>query len=54
MAKCEVYPNKNYKTFNDCDEEFVFTEVNQTMNITPFWSTKDLKSVTKHRKAKLD
>ena len=49
-AKCKIYPNKIYKNFNECDEDFVFHEVNKILNITPFWSTKDLKSVTKNRK----
>ena len=49
-AKCQIYPNQIYKNFNECDEDFVFNEVNQIKNITPFWSTKDFKSVTKNRK----
>ena len=49
-AKCNLYPNQDYKSYNECDQKFVYTEVNEVMNITPFWSTKDLKSVTKHRK----
>ena len=49
-AKCKIYPNKIYENFNECDEDFVFHEVNKILNITPFWSTKDLKSVTKNRK----
>ena len=42
-AKCTIYPNKNYESFNECDQKFVFDMVNQMKNITPFWSTKDFK-----------
>ena len=52
-ANCTIYPNKNYESFNECDQKFVFDMVNQMMNITPFWSTKDFKSVTKNRKVEL-
>ena len=52
-ANCTIYPNKHYESFNECDEKFVFNMVNQMMNITPFWSTKDFKSVTRNRKVEL-
>ena len=49
-ARCTNYPNENCKDYNECDETNVHDRVKLYYNITPVWATRDLDSVTKHRK----
>ena len=49
-AKCQNYPNGIYESYNDCDQSLVNDIMKNSFNITPFWSTKNLDSVTKLRK----
>ena len=46
--KCKNYPYKNYKTYKDCDDEFIFQEVLK-IGLVPFWATEDYRTVTKIR-----
>ena len=46
--KCKNYPYKNYKTYKDCDDEFIFQEVLK-IGLVPFWATDDYRTVTKIR-----
>lgn len=48
LNDCINYPNENYKTFKDCDYEFVQKEVSK-FGFVPFWATNDLSKVTKIR-----
>ena len=47
-SKCANYPNEHYQSYKDCDQLFVF-EFFQDRNITPFWATKKLETVTNKR-----
>ena len=49
-AKCQNYPNGIYESYNDCDQSLVNDIMKNSFNISPFWSTKNLDSVTKLRK----
>ena len=49
-AKCQNYPNAIYESYKDCDQSLVNDIMKNSFNITPFWSTKNLDSVTKLRK----
>ena len=48
-AKCKNYPNKFFKDYKECDQKFVYKEVVENLNLTPFWLTDDFKLVTKLR-----
>ena len=47
-SKCTNYPNKLYKSYKDCDKEFLMKQM-KDLNITPFWATRDLDQVTNQR-----
>ena len=47
IEDCEVYPNKHFFSFKECDEEFVYREMKNTYKIMPFWAAKTLDEVTK-------
>jgi len=49
-ARCTNYPNETYITYNECDKYIVNYILKDDFNITPFWSTKGLDTVTKLRK----
>ena len=49
-AKCQNYPNGVYESYMDCDQSLVNDIMKNYFNLTPFWSTKNLDSVTKLRK----
>ena len=51
-SKCINYPNKQYKSYYECDQQFVYDYM-RAMNLTPFWATTDLLSVTNQRSSKL-
>ena len=44
--KCVNYPNKEFESYQDCDEEFVHSEIQRTYNIMPFWASKSDAEVT--------
>ena len=39
QAKCRNYPNKDYETYNDCDEDFVFKIFQKYFGFLPIWAT---------------
>ena len=46
--KCKNYPYKKYKSYKDCDDEFILQEVLK-IGLVPFWATDDYRIVTKKR-----
>ena len=46
-SMCMEYPTKNFKSFYDCDEDFVYQEMKQKHNLMPFWAAKTFDEVTK-------
>ena len=46
---CVNYPFKNFKTFEDCDRSFTYDELFNRYGLVPFWTSKTLEEVTKHR-----
>ena len=44
---CKNYPTKDFKSYRDCDENFVYNEMKETYKIMPFWATRDMNEVTK-------
>ena len=43
------YPNEKFKSYLECDEDFIYNYLKKKLNITPFWSAKDFTTVTKQR-----
>ena len=43
---CKDYPNENFSSYNECDENFVYNEVVEKFNMMPFWAAKNLKEIT--------
>ena len=48
-SKCKNYPYDNYLNYNTCDESYVQNIMKEKLNITPFWATQDMDSITKIR-----
>ena len=47
---CTNYPNENFSSFKECDEQFVLSKLNNTHDrIMPFWATGDIDKVTHQR-----
>ena len=44
---CINYPNKNFKSFRECDENFVYHEIKENYNFMPFWAAKKVEEITK-------
>ena len=45
--KCRNYPNKNYKSYQDCDEQFLMEEFSNKYKIMPPWVATDMDQVSK-------
>ena len=43
---CMDYPNTNYSSYRECDENFVYNEVEKNYNIMPFWAAKNIDAIT--------
>ena len=43
---CINYPNQNFKTFRECDENFVYNKVMNNYNVMPFWAAKEIDEIT--------
>ena len=46
-STCVEYPTKDFNSFHDCNEDFVYQEMSQKYNLMPFWAAKTLDEVTK-------
>ena len=40
------YPTKEFKSFHDCDEHYVYQEMKQKYNLMPFWAAKNIDEIT--------
>ena len=47
--KCRNYPNSNFDSYRDCDEQFLYREIKSKYNVVPFWTAYDLNEVTSKR-----
>ena len=43
---CRKYPNKEFFSYKECDEHFVYTIMKDKYKIMPFWAAKTLDTVT--------
>ena len=46
---CTHYPNKDYSSYRECDENFVYNEMKNNYKMMPFWAAKSLDEVTNLR-----
>ena len=44
-ANCVDYPTKRFKSYRECDEDFIIKEM-QKIGVMPFWAAKDKLNVT--------
>ena len=45
---CRNYPNENFSSYRECDENFVYNEVVNNYNIMPFWAAKSIDEITEN------
>ena len=43
---CLNYPSKEFHSYRDCDEDYVYNQMKHTYKIMPFWAAKTLDEVT--------
>ena len=43
---CVNYPDGEYRSYQDCDENFVYNKMKNEFKIMPFWAAKSLDEVT--------
>ena len=43
---CKDYPNENFSSYRECDENFVYNKVAENYNMTPFWAAKNIDEIT--------
>ena len=43
---CLNYPSKEFQSYRDCDEDYVYHQMKQTYKIMPFWAANTLDEVT--------
>ena len=48
IHNCHNYPNKKFKTFQDCDEDFIKDKM-KSFGLMPFWATDNMEEVTRRR-----
>ena len=44
---CKNYPFGDFSSYKDCDEDFVYNEMENKHKLMPFWAAKNLDEVTK-------
>ena len=45
---CQNYPSEKFRTFQDCDEDFIKDKM-KSFGLMPFWATDNMEEVTKQR-----
>ena len=46
MKKCRNYPNEDFKSYRECDEDFVYKEMKNKYQLMPFWAANDFNEVS--------
>ena len=44
---CKNYPNEFFKTYGECDLDFIQQQLLKESDLIPFWATKNLSFATK-------
>ena len=42
------YPNEQFSSYRECDENYVYNKVVKNYNMMPFWAAKNIDEIT-HR-----
>ena len=45
-VNCKNYPTKEFSSYQECDESFVYNEMRKVNKIMPFWAARTLNEVT--------
>ena len=43
---CKNYPNENFSSYRECDEDYVYNEVVKNYNMMPFWAAKKIDEIS--------
>ena len=43
---CKNYPNKEFASYRECDENFVYNEIQEHYKMMPFWAAKTIEEIT--------
>ena len=43
---CLDYPSKEFQSYRDCDEDYIYNQMKHTYKIMPFWAAKTFDEVT--------
>lgn len=43
---CKNYPNKEFASYRECDENFVYNEIKEHYKMMPFWAAKSFEEIT--------
>ena len=46
---CSEYPNEEFQSYRECDENFVYRALTTKHNLLPFWATDNMSEVTDQR-----
>ena len=46
MKNCKNYPNQNFSSYRECDENFVYNKIVQNYSMMPFWAAKKIDEIT--------
>ena len=46
MKKCRNYPNEDYESYRQCDEQFVYKDMKTKYQLMPFWATHEMDEVS--------
>ena len=46
---CSEYPNEEFQSYKECDENFVYRVMTTKLNLIPFWATDNMSEVTDQR-----
>ena len=45
--ECVNYPHKGFDHYSDCDEKYVYEQINKDFDgLMPFWATNNISEVT--------
>ena len=43
---CSEYPNEEFQSYRECDEDFVYKEIKNKYQLMPFWAANDFIEVS--------
>ena len=46
LKKCRNYPIEDYKSYKECDEQFVYQDMRNIYKLIPFWATDNMNEVS--------